>query len=104
MQQWNLCNILCTLHGARARFSSEEICNEYAAQTRFCQSQAFPTEKIQILSDFVDFQKKPSALKNSRISKSGFKKVKLATLLHVQRSEQWMVTLYAQASNTFITS
>jgi len=25
--------------------SSEENCNEYAAQTMYCQSQAFPTEK-----------------------------------------------------------
>jgi len=30
--------------------SSEEICDEYAAQTMFSQSQAFPTEKSQILS------------------------------------------------------
>jgi len=44
----------------------------------FCQSQVFLTEKIQILSGFSDFQKKPSALKKSRISKSGFKKAKLA--------------------------
>jgi len=33
---------LCTLHGNRP--SSQEICNEYAAQTIFCQSQAYPTE------------------------------------------------------------
>jgi len=29
---------------------SEEVCNEYAAQTMFFQSQAFLTEKSQILS------------------------------------------------------
>jgi len=29
----------------------------------FCQSQAFSTETIQILSGFFDFQKKPSTLK-----------------------------------------
>jgi len=34
---------LRTLHGYR--LFSEEICNEYAAQTVFFQSQAFPTEK-----------------------------------------------------------
>jgi len=38
------------------------------------------------------------------MSKSGFKKAKLATLLHVQHSKHWMVTLYAQASYTFTTS
>jgi len=27
------------------RLPSEEICNEYAAQTMFCQHQAFQTEK-----------------------------------------------------------
>jgi len=30
------------LHGIR--LSSQEICNEYAAKTMFCQSQAYPTE------------------------------------------------------------
>jgi len=39
-----------TLHGYR--LFSEEVCNEYAAQTVFFQSQAFPTEKSQILSGF----------------------------------------------------
>ena len=38
----NFCNILCTLHGNRP--SSQKICNEYAAQTMFCQCQAFTTE------------------------------------------------------------
>ena len=37
--------------------SSEEICNEYAAQTMFYQNQAFPTEKSQILSGFYLFPK-----------------------------------------------
>jgi len=45
----------------------------------FFQSQAFPTEKSQILSGLFDFHKKPKALKKARISKSGFKKAKLAT-------------------------
>jgi len=35
--------ILCTLHGHR--LSSEVICNEYAAQTMFSQSQVFQTKK-----------------------------------------------------------
>jgi len=48
-------NILYTLHGHRLQ--SEEICNEYAAQTMFCQSQAFPTEKARFCL--------PSALKKS---------------------------------------
>jgi len=46
---------LCTLRGYR--LFSEKICNEYAAQTMFFQSQAFLTEKSQILSGFFDFQK-----------------------------------------------
>jgi len=39
---------------------SEKICNENAAQTMFCQSQAFPTEKKQKKSDslFSSFSKK----------------------------------------------
>jgi len=48
---------------------SEEICNEYAAQIIFCQSQAFPTEQK------PDFQNKPKVLKTSQNfkMKSGFK-------------------------------
>jgi len=50
----------------------------------FCQSQAIPPEKYPEKARFClavfDFQKKPSALKRARISKSGFKKAKLATL------------------------
>jgi len=34
---------LCTLHGYT--LFSEEVCNEYAAQTMFFQSQAFSTEE-----------------------------------------------------------
>ena len=44
-------HVLYTLHGRR--LVSQEICNEYAAQKSFCQSQAFPTEKKQMLSGFV---------------------------------------------------
>jgi len=58
------------------RLFSEEICNEYAAQTLFFQSQAFPTEN------------KPKVLKKARISKSGFKKAKLATLLQRSRMSE----------------
>ena len=54
-----------------ARLSSEEICSEYAAQT-------FSKKNV-----IFYFQKKPSALNKSRISKYGLKKSKLATLLHV---------------------
>jgi len=61
---------------------SEDISNEYATQTMFFQSQAFPTEKKQdLVWLFFDFQKKRKVLKKARISKSGFKKVKLATLV-----------------------
>jgi len=49
----------------------KEICNEYATQTMFCQSQTYPTENKPFISR-----------KKARISKSGFKKAKLATLLH----------------------
>jgi len=72
---------LCTLRGHR--LSSEEVCNEYAAQTMFCQSQAFMTEKSQKRPYFVwlfFIPKKSVTLKKAGISKSGFKKGKLATL------------------------
>jgi len=63
------------------RLSSEEICNEYAAQTMFCQIQAFQIEKK---NDFVWLfwfpKKSRRRSKNARISKSGLKKAKLATL------------------------
>jgi len=62
------------------RLSSDEICNEYAAQKMLCQIQAFTTEKKQILSGFFHFQKK-SALKKAKISKFGFKIAKLPTLV-----------------------
>jgi len=39
----------------------------------FFQSQAFRTEKIQILSGYFLFPKKPNEMKKGRISKSGFK-------------------------------
>jgi len=49
------------LHGYR--LFSEEIFNEYAAQTMFSQSQAFPTEikpeKARFCLAFFDFQQKP---------------------------------------------
>ena len=70
---------MCILHGYR--LFSEEIRNEYAAQIMFFQIQAFPTEKSQILSGFFYFQKSQRCSKKARISKSGFKKAKLATLL-----------------------
>jgi len=41
---------MCTLHGNRP--SSQEICNEYAAQIMFCQSQAYPTENKPDISGF----------------------------------------------------
>jgi len=51
----------------------------------FCQSQAYPTEnkpeKARFFWVFL-FRKKPKVLKKARITKSGFKKAKLATLLH----------------------
>jgi len=53
---------LCTLHGYR--LFSEEICNEYAAQTMFFQSQAFLIEKSQILSGFFIFPKKVKGVQN----------------------------------------
>ena len=56
------------LHGYR-RFS-EEIFNEYAAQTMFFQSQAFLTEKKPeknwFCLAFFEFQKKPKVLKKSQ--------------------------------------
>ena len=64
---------------------SEEICNEYAALTMSFQSQVFPTEKnpekARFCLAFFDFQKMPKAFKKARISKSSFKKAKLAILI-----------------------
>jgi len=77
---------LCILHGYR--LFSEEICDEYAAQTMFFQIQAFPTEKSQEATDFgwlFYFQKSQRCSKKARIPKSGFKKAKLATLIPVFR-------------------
>jgi len=50
---------------------SEEIFNEYAAQTMFFQSQAFPTEKSQKKPGFVcfflfDFQKESKVFKKGQ--------------------------------------
>ena len=73
-------------------------------QWMFCQSQAFPTEKNPDFVWLFLFSKKAKYIKKSRISNPDSKKAKLATLLHVQHSKQWMVTLYAQASYKFITS
>jgi len=60
---------LRTLHGYR--LFSEEICNEYAAQTVFFQSQAFPTEKYpgkkQILSGFILFPQKAKGVQKKAV-------------------------------------
>jgi len=60
------------LHGYR--LFSEEIFNEYAAQTMFFQRQAFLTEKkpesARFCLAFFDFQKKPKVLKKSQNFKS----------------------------------
>jgi len=59
-----------------------EICNEYAAQTMFCQSQAYPTENKPEKARFFwlfYFQKKPKV----------FKKAKLATLLQKNWKRAW---------------
>jgi len=50
------------------RLSSEEMCNEYAAQKMFCQCKAFLSEKSQILFAFFYFQN--SQVHKDRISKS----------------------------------
>jgi len=54
----------------------------------FLQSQGFPTEKnpekARFCLSFSDFRKKPKVFKKARISKSGFKKAKLATLAQTQ--------------------
>jgi len=71
------------LHGYR--LFSEEIFNEYPAQTMFFQSQAFPTEKKSEKARFClafYFQKSQRCSKKARISKSGFKKAKLAQCCH----------------------
>ena len=47
----------------------------------FCHSQAYPTEN-KPENAFFYLQKNPKLFKKARISKCGFKKTKLATLLH----------------------
>jgi len=59
---------------------SEEICIKYPAQTMFLQNQAFEINLNQIVSGFFFLQKSQRCSKKARISKSGFKKAKLATL------------------------
>jgi len=82
--------MLCILQGYR--LFSEEICNEYAAQTMFFQIQSFRQKKNRKSQIFVwlflipknfekNFQNKPKLLKKARISKSDFKKAKLATVV-----------------------
>jgi len=66
------------LHGYQ--HFSEEIFNEYAAQTMFFPEPSLSDWKKTEKSGFFYFQKKPKVLKKARISKSGFKKAKLATL------------------------
>jgi len=59
---------------------SKEICNEYAAQTMFCQSQAFSAKKSQILSGFlISKKKKPKVFKGSENFQSLASKKQLAT-------------------------
>jgi len=62
---------LCTLHDCK--LFSEEVYNEYAAQTMFFPSQALQTEKK---PDFVffDFQKSKRCSKKARILKLTSKK------------------------------
>jgi len=53
---------------------------EYAAPTTFFQVQAFPTEKKpDFVRLFLISKKSQRCSKKARISKSGFKKTKLAT-------------------------
>jgi len=71
---------LCSLHGYK--LFSEEICNEYADQTMLFQIQAFPTEKKpDFVWLFLISKKSQRCSKKARISKSGFKNAKLATLV-----------------------
>jgi len=56
------------------RLSSERICNDYAAQTVFCQSQAFPTEKIQILTGFFVSKKSQRCSKKPEFQNLASKK------------------------------
>jgi len=59
----------------------KRFCDEDVAQTMFFQSQAFLIETSQILSGLFWFPKKSEICsKKARISKSSFKKNKLATL------------------------
>jgi len=65
------------------RPSSEKICNvEYVVLTIFFQGHVFPTETNPHC--FLLAFSKIQARQNARIAKSGFKKVKLATLVETQ--------------------
>jgi len=74
---------------------SETICNDHhAAWAMFCQSKTFcfPTEKKpDFVRLFLISKKSQSCLKKARISKSGFKKAKLSTLLDVGIMEVGLV-------------
>jgi len=76
------------LHGYR--YFSEEIFNEYAVQKCFSRAKSFQLKKGQKKPDFVCFffifKKSQKFSKRARILKSGFKKAKLATLLHSSQS------------------
>ena len=62
------------VHPAWLYLFSEEICNEYATQKMFLQSQAFLNEKSQILSGFFYFPKKPKVLKKPEFQNLASKK------------------------------
>jgi len=91
------------LHGYR--LFSEEIFNEYAAQTMFFQSQAFPTEnkpeKARFCLAFLISKKSQRCSKKARISKSGFKKARLATLL-CSAHLRWACYVHLVQSNCFV--
>jgi len=72
---------MSTLHGYR--LFSENICDEYAAETMFFRSQAFPTEKkpekARFCLAFFDLQKKPKVFKISQNFKIWLQKSQIGT-------------------------
>jgi len=74
-------NGLLIMDSFQKRSAQWMLCYAVQTITMFCQSQAFLTENSQILFGFFDCQTVQTCAKTATISKSGFKKAKLATLL-----------------------
>jgi len=64
----------------------------------FSRAKLFRLKKARFCLAFFDFQKNPKAFKNARISKSGFKKAKLATLQRCSFTTLTLITAQRRTS------